>query len=273
MLKFINLLIKDLSRILARSAVYVLFSIIASLVTGYVWGNEFAKKFTLENAYILNAVRYVSVGVWGILFMFAAIMVVVVTCQWFGEDMLTNRSYLNHMLPVYTWELVISKALSGLAIMVIAVAVMTFDVIKIADKISIVGDLLKIFPDLAQSDGLSFDLNMFIGLGVYFMLMLCLFIMSCAFLALSLGQLVSRGAGRTFIIFIGFFALLFISMAVLAASFGISGIEISSAAINSIQSIFDLTENILKCIGNTNLVLSVAFMVGSSFILTYKLNV
>lgn len=273
MLKFLYLYAKDLGRISARSAVYVLLAILASLAAGYVWGNEFAGKFTTDNAYILNTVRYASLGIWGLLFMFAAAMVVVVTCQWFGEDILTNRSYLNHMLPVYTWELVLSKALAGLTVIVIAVALMTLDVIKVADDISIVKDLLGIIPDLAQSDGLNFDLNMFIKLGVYFILMLCLFVMSSAFISLSFGQLLSKGAGRAFIIFIGFFAVLFVSLAVLVTVLRSAGVISGIANIDSIQSIFDLAETILRCIGNTNLVLSILFMTGASLILTYRLNV
>ena len=273
MLKFIYLFINDLVRIFARSAVYVLLAIIASLITGYVWGDSFAEGFTPENAYVLNTLRYAFVGVWGLLFMFAAIMVVVVTCQWFGEDMLTNRSYLNHMLPVYTWELVLSKALAGLAVIVIAVGIMTVDVIKVADHISIVGDILGIIPDLAESDGLDFDLSMFIKLGVYFILMLCLFIMSAAFLALSFGQLLSKGIGRDFMIFIGFFAVLFVSLAILVTVLRSAGVIAGITSIDSIQSVFDLAKSTLKCISNTNLVLSILFMTGASLILTYRLNV
>ena len=270
MLRFMILFIKDFCRVLARSVVYVLIAIIASLVTSYVWGEGFAEKFSVQTAYRLNAIRYCSVGVWGILTVFAAIMVVYTSCQWFGEDILTNRSYLNHMLPIYTWELVLSKALAGLAVLSAAAAVLTYAVINVSDDISIVGDMLGIIPDLSKSDGLNFDLALFIRLGVYFVLMLCLYIMSTAFMSLSLGQLVSRGVGRSCLIFIGFFALIFVSMAVVMTVVKAAGITLT---FSSRQSIFDTAENILKYIGNTNLVLSVLFMAGASTILTYRLNV
>ena len=270
MLRFLILFFKDFCRVLARSIIYVLLAVIASLVTSYVWSDAFSARFEVEVAYRLNAIRYCSVGVWGILVVFSAIMVVVTACQWFGEDLLTNRSYLNHMLPIYTWELVLSKALAGLAVLALSAVILTYDVIHVADDISIVGDILGIIPDLSQSDGLNFDLAAFIKLGVYFVLMLCLYTMSTAFMSLSIGQLVSKGAGRSFLIFIGFFALLFISMGVLMAVVKAAGISLT---FSDIQSIFDTAENILKSVGNTNLVLSLLFMTGSSLILTYRLNV
>ncbi len=273
MLKFLNLFFRDLCRVFARSLIYVFLTIFASFITGYLWSNECASRFTVENAYVLNALRYASVGVWAILFMFAAAMVVVVSCQWFGEDMLTNRSYLNHMLPVYTWEPVLSKALAGIVVMAAAVGIMSLNLIDVADDISIVKDLLGIIPDLAQSDGLDFDLAEFIKLGIYFMFMLCLFVMSAAFISLSLGQLFSRGISRNFLIFIAFFAVLFISMFVLIAVFKTSGVTLSTDVINSIQSVFDMAKKILSCISNTNLVLSVIMLTGTSLILTYRLNV
>ncbi|MBQ8942650.1 MAG: hypothetical protein IJ062_12515 [Firmicutes bacterium] len=270
MLKFLTLFIKDFCRVFVRSLVYVLIAVIVSTATSYVWSDDFASKFPIQVAYRLNAIRYCSVGIWGILVMFAAVMVVVTACQWFGEDILTNRSYLNHMLPIYTWELVLSKALAGLAVLCVTALILTYDVLRVSDSISIVGDMLGIIPDLSKSDGLDFDLTMFIKLGVYFVLMFCLYIMATAFMSLSLGQLVSRGIGRSVLIFIGFFALVFISMFVLLTVVKAAGITLS---FSSIQSIFDTAENTLKCIGNTNLVLSVLFMTGASLILTYRLNV
>ncbi|MBO5560681.1 MAG: hypothetical protein J6A07_03390, partial [Firmicutes bacterium] len=78
---------------------------------------------------------------------------------------------------------------------------------------------------------------------------------------------------RNFLIFIAFFAVLFISMFVLIAVFKTSGVTLSMDVINSIQSVFDMAKKILSCISNTNLVLSVIMLTGTSLILTYRLNV
>ena len=273
MLKFLNILFKDFCRIFLRSIIYVIIAVAASLITGYLWNSGFASHFTAQTAYRMNAARYCMAGMWVILVIFAAVMVVVAACQWFGEDILTNRSYLNHMLPIYTWELVVSKALAGLAVLLCAAAILTWDVLKVANSISIVGDLLAVIPDLSKSDGVNFDLAMFIRLGVYFMLMLCLIVMSTAFMSQTLGQLASRGFARNFLIFMGFFALLFVSGTVLLTVFRVFGITLNFAELNNLQGIFDTAENILRLISNTNLVLSILYMTGASLILTYRLNV
>ena len=273
MLKFLNILFKDFIRIFARSILYVLIAILISMATSYVWGSGFAALFSAQTAYRMNTVRYCMAGVWAISIFFAAVMVVVVSCQWFGEDILTNRSYLNHMLPIYTWELVVSKAVAGLLVLLCAAAILTYDVLKVANSISIVGDLLSVIPDLSQSDGINFDLAMFIKLGVYFMLMICLFVMATAFLSQTLGQLASRGFARNFLIFMGFFALVFVSGAILVTVFRAGGISVNFRALGSLQGIFDTVEKILRLISNTNLIISILYMAGASLILTYRLNV
>ncbi|GEM_PF-2973649 len=273
MLKFLNILFKDFCRIFLRSIIFVLIAVIVSMITSYVWSDEFALNFTAQTAYRMNAMRYCSAGIWAMLIVFAAVMVVVAACQWFGEDILTNRSYLNHLLPIYTWELVLSKAVAGLLVLLCAAAILTYDVLKVANSISIVGDILSVIPDLSQSDGLNFDLKMFIRLGVYFVLMLCLFVMSTAFMSQTLGQLASRGFARNFLIFMGFFALVFISGAVLLTVFRAGGVSINFKELNGLQGILDMAEKILRLISNTNLILSILYMTGASLILTYRLNV
>ena len=273
MLRFLNILFKDFFRIFFRSIVYVLIAVVVSIITSGVWSNTFAARFTAQTAYRMNTIRYAMAGVWAILIVFAAVMVVVVACQWFGEDILTNRSYLNHMLPIYTWELVVSKAIAGLMVLLCAAAVLTYDVLRVANSISIVGDMLAVIPDLSKSDGINFDLQMFVRLGVYFVLMLCLFVMSTAFMSQTFGQLASRGFARNFLIFMGFFALLFISGAILLTVLRSGGISVNFRELGSLQGILDMTEHLLRLVSNTNLVISILYMTGASLILTYRLNV
>ena len=273
MLKFLNILFKDFCRIFFRSIVYVIIAVIASMITSSVWSNAFAANFNAQTAYRMNTIRYGMAGVWAILIVFAAVMVVVVACQWFGEDILTNRSYLNHMLPIYTWELVVSKAIAGLLVLLCAAAILTYDVLRVANSISVVGDLLAVIPDLSKSDGIDFDLPMFIRLGVYFVLMLCLFVMSTAFMSQTFGQLASRGFARNFLIFFGFFALVFISGAILLTVFRAGGVTINFRELGSLQGILDMAKKLLKLISNTNLAVSILYMTGASLILTYRLNV
>lgn len=273
MLKFLSLFIRDFCRIFLRSLAYVLVAVIASFIVSYLWSEGFATHYDATNAYVLNTIRFGSLGVWGMLCVFSAIMTVNISCQWFGEDILTNRSYHINMLPVHTWELVLSKAVAGILVTTITILVMAYNTFAVSSKIDIVNDILGIIPDFIQSEGLDFNIVSFVTLLLCCLTMLCALIMSMSFFSLSLGQLIPRGISRYVFIFICFIAILVVCLFIIVGVYSSAGIVNDFATIDTIQNIFDLGVKILKCTTNTNLWLSVFMLIGSGAILNFKLNV
>ena len=273
MLKFLNLLFRDFYRIFIRCVIFLIAATVASSLTIYVWRDEFAVNFTAQTIYKMHAMRYCTAGIWAMLLIFAAFMTAVKAAQWYGEDVLTNRSYLNHMLPVYTCELVISKAAAGLLALFCMAAVLTYEAFLVVEHISVLNEMLAMLPDLTTSEGVFVDIPMFVKLSLYFLFMLCMLIMSTGFLSQTLGQFALRGFSRNMLILIGFFALIFVSVGVLLSILSSNGISVDLSILKDLQRLVDTAEKVLKLISNTNLGLSIAYITGASLLLTYRLNV
>jgi hypothetical protein len=198
-----NLLQYDLKNTTKKLLGYIISLILFAVIVRFLWSDRFLQFFDDGSEfYISYIIQFVSIGV---LICLAALMVMVMMVrqtQWFDENLLSAQGQLTNMLPVATWQLVLSKIIAAfiwsIAMLFILIAIGAVFFVH-TDRL---GDVIAVINDLGREAESPFTFaQLFVGLCVFGVISMCAIVTQC-FLSLIIGQLFS--SMRNVMIFFSF---------------------------------------------------------------------
>jgi hypothetical protein len=265
-----NLLQYDLKNTTRKIMGYVVSLLLFAVIVRFLWSEHFLQFFDDDTEFVIGyIIQFVSIGV---LICLAALMVMVIMVrqtQWFDENLLSPQGQLTNMLPVSTWQLVLSKVISAfiwsifmLFILAAICAIFFVNTDRLSEVIAVINDLGR------ESDSPFTVVQLAIGLCVFGVISMCAIVSQC-FLSLIIGQLFN--SMRNFMIFISF---IIISVIVLTGEYIVittlgteSFINIKTAA-----DILYLCQSISYKVAGMNFVMIFVYWVLASRLLKSNLN-
>lgn len=265
----LNLLYYDMKSTVRRCWYYIIIMALMAVLVRFLCSNAFMSFFTDLNfiyAYVISVVAGGFLGAFGILI---TIIIIVCQAQWFDENILSAQGQLTNMLPVKSWQIILSKILTALIwsliLMVMAIGVICVVMVGTEYFESFATTVVEIGANNNIDISIS---SLMITVGIYFASGVTAFSSLC-FTAQMIGQIFS--GFRNIAILVAFFAVLALSLFVeykIALIFGIivpAGIETSEIVGFFIQATAKLTF--------INLILTALYWGVSSFVLNKFLRV
>lgn len=117
----LNLLYYDMKATVKRSWYYIVIISILAVIVRFLCSDAFISFFTDINfiyGYVVGVVAAGFLGAFGILI---TLIIVVYQTQWFDENILSSQGQLTNMLPVASWQIILSKIVTALIWSVIIV--------------------------------------------------------------------------------------------------------------------------------------------------------
>lgn len=206
----LNLLYYDMKATVKRSWYYIIIIALLSLLVRFLCSDAFMSFFTDMNfiyAYVIGVVAAGFLGAFGILI---TLIVIVYQAQWFDENILSSQGQLTNMLPVASWQIILSKIITAfiwsLVLVVMAIGVVCIVMVNTEYFESFAKSVVEIG---ANNQIEMSPVGLIISVGFYIVTGITSFVSLC-FVSQMIGQMFGRL--RNFGILIAFIAVLVISL-------------------------------------------------------------
>lgn len=202
----INLLYYDMKAILKRSWCYIIIFVLLAFLVRFLCSNAFISFFTDINfiyGYVVSVVAAGFLGAFGILI---TLLIIVYQTQWFDENILSSQGQLTNMLPVSSWQIVLSKIITAFIwnLILVAIAVAVVCVVMVGTEYF--ESFAKSVVEIGVSNQVNISLvELIVSVSFYMITGLTSFIALC-FVSQMIGQMF--GPFRNIIIFIAFVVIL-----------------------------------------------------------------
>ena len=206
----LNLLYYDMKATVKRSWYYfVIISILAILVR-FLCSEAFMSFFTDINfiyGYVVGAVAGGFLGAFGIL---VTLIIIVYQTQWFDENILSSEGQLTNMFPVASWQIILSKILTGLiwSFIIVLMAIGIVCIVMVGTEYF--EELAKTVVEIGADNQVDISLTgLMISVGFYIVTGITSFVSLC-FVAQMIGQVF--GNFRNVVILVAFIGILALSL-------------------------------------------------------------
>ncbi len=265
----LNLLYYDMKATVKRSWYYIIIVALVAFLVRFFMSDAFKSFFVDLNfiyGYIISVVSAGFLGAFGVL---VTLIIIVYQTQWFDENILSSQSQLTNMLPVASWQIILSKIITALIWSIIIVA-MTIGVTCI---VVVNTDYFETFVKFVVEVGVDNNMNLspvgfILSLGIYIVTGITSFIALC-FLSQMIGQIF--GSFRNLFVFISFLLILALSIGVLWNIAPYIGIVIPESIAANELAVFCAQAAIKLSV--VNIINIVVYWLVSSIILQKFLNV
>ncbi|MDO4300704.1 MAG: hypothetical protein Q4D26_04845 [Clostridia bacterium] len=117
----LNLLYYDMKATVKRSWCYIIIIALLAVLVRFLCSTAFLSFFTDINFIYGYVIRVVAGGFLAAFGVLITLIVIVYQAQWFDENILSSEGQLTNMLPVSSWQIILSKVLTSLIWSVILV--------------------------------------------------------------------------------------------------------------------------------------------------------
>ena len=206
----LNLLYYDMKAILKKSWVYILIFALIAVCVKFFCSEAFISFFTDINFIYGYVVSVVSAGFLVAFGILVTLIIIVYLAQWFDENVLSNQSQLTNMLPVDSWQIVLSKVILAFiwSIIMVSMAVSIISIVMVGTEYF--DSFVKSVAEIGSS--LNIEINLLgvcVSIGLYVITGLTSLVSLCYF-SLMIGQMFSYL--RNFAIFVSFVLILLLGL-------------------------------------------------------------
>lgn len=209
----LNLLYYDMKATVKRSWYYIIVIALLALLVRFFMSDAFKSFFVDLNfiyGYIISVVAAGFLGAFGVL---VTLIIIVYQTQWFDENVLSSQGQLTNMLPVASWQIILSKIITALIWSLIIVVMAVGVTCIVAVNTDYFETFVKFVVEVGADNNMSLSpLRFIISVGFYIVTGITAFISLC-FVSQMIGQIF--GSFRNLFVFISFVAILALSIAVL----------------------------------------------------------
>ncbi len=265
----LNLLYYDMKATLKRSWYYIIIVALLALLVRFLMSDAFKSFFTDINFIYGVVISVVALGFLGAFGALITIIIIVYQTQWFDENVLSFQSQLTNMLPVRSWQIILSKIVTALiwSFIIVAMAVGVCCVVMVDTEYF--EGFAKLAVEVSADNNVALNpVKLVLSAGFYVVTGLTSFISLC-FVSQMIGQIF--GGFRNLFILIAFVAILALSLGllyVLAPTLGIAIPE--SMAANELMGFCMTAAAKLTAVNIVNIIV---YWVISSVILQKWLNI
>ncbi len=206
----LNLLYYDMKATLKRSWYYFIIISILAILVRFLCSEAFLSFFTDINfiyGYVVSAVAGGFLGAFGIL---VTLIIIVYQTQWFDENILSSEGQLTNMLPVASWQIILSKILTALiwSLIIVFMAIGIVCIVMVGTEYF--EELAETVVEIGADNQVDINLTGFmISVGFYIVTGMTSFVSLC-FVAQMIGQVF--GSFRNVFILIAFLGILALSL-------------------------------------------------------------
>lgn len=241
----LNLLYYDMKATVKRSWYYIIIIALLAVLVRFLMSGAFISFFTDLNfiyAYVISIVAAGFLGAFGVL---VTLIIIVYQTQWFDENILSSQGQLTNMLPVASWQIVLSKIITAVIWSIIIVAIAIGVVCIVLVNTEYFESLAQTVVEIGANNDMEINpVKLLLSVGFYIVTGITSFVSLC-FVSQMIGQMfgVLRNLG-ILIAFVGILALsLFIEykVAMLLGVIAPSGIAANEIVSFCIQATANLT--------------------------------
>lgn len=220
----LNLLYYDMKATVKRSWYYIIIIALLAVLVRFFMSDAFKSFFVDLNFIYGIVISVVAAGFLGAFGVLVTLIIIVYQAQWFDENILSSQGQLTNMLPVASWQIILSKILTAFIwslIIVIMLVGVTCIVVVNTEYFEI---FVKFIVEVGADNNMSLSPVGFItSVGFYVVTGITSFISLC-FVSLMIGQIF--GGFRNLFVFIAFVGLLALSFGILVSIAPVIGIAI-----------------------------------------------
>jgi hypothetical protein len=266
----INLLRYDLKNTTKKIVGYIVSLILFAFIVRFLWSQRFLEFFDDNTEFFIGyMIQYVSIGVLLCLTALMIIVIMVRQTQWFDENILSPQGQFTNMLPVATWQLVLSKILAALIWSFVTLLILIAICAVVFVHTTRLEEVIAFINDIGREANSPFTIvELVIGLSVFGVVTMCTVVSQC-FLSLVIGQLFN--SMRNFMIFLSFVvisAVVLFSQYVIMTTFGME----SFVGLKSAADVLDFCRNVAYKGAAINFVLTFVYWFIASKLLKSNLN-
>lgn len=206
----LNLLYYDMKATIKRSWYYIVIMVMLSVLVRFFMSGAFMSFFTDLNFIYAYVIGVVAAGFLGAFVVLITLIIIVYQTQWFDENVLSSQGQLTNMLPVASWQIILSKILTAL-IWSFVIVVMAVGVVCI---VMVNTDYFESFAKMVVEAGADENINLspvglIISLGFYVVTGITAFVALC-FTSQMIGQ--AFGSFRNAAILVSFILIFALSI-------------------------------------------------------------
>lgn len=241
----LNLLYYDMKATIKRSWYYLIIIAVLAVLVRFLCSNAFISFFTDINFIYGYVISVVAAGFLGAFTVLVTLIIIVYQAQWFDENILSSQGQLTNMLPVASWQIILSKIITSLiwSIILVLMAIGVICVVMVGTEYF--ESFAKSVVEIGANNQVDISLvGLITSVGFYFVTGITSFVSLC-FVSQMIGQMF--GVFRNFIILISFTVLFVVSLFLeykVASMLGViapSGIATSEIVSFCIQAMAKLT--------------------------------
>lgn len=231
----LNLLYYDMKATVKRSWYYIIIIALLALLVRFFMSDAFKSFFVDLNfiySYVISVVAAGFLGAFGVLI---TLIIIVYQAQWFDENVLSSQSQLTNMLPVKSWQIILSKIITAFIWSAIIIVMALGVICIVVVNTEYFESAAKFVVEVGADNNMSLSpLGLIISVAMYFMTGITAFIALC-FTSQMVGQIF--GSFRNFFVFLSFVVIMALSIGLLVAAAPFIGIAIpESMAANELVS-------------------------------------
>ncbi len=224
----LNLIYYDLKATIKRLWGYIVLICIFAFFVRFLWSDAFMAAFGNSDFYIGSIIKFAAAGFLGALGFLTAIVAIVRQAQWFDENILSPQGQFTNMLPVSSFEIVLSKIIVSLfwSIIIVLMAIGVVSVVMVQTEIF--ETLVRAITDVSINNNIHISMpRLIISVGFYIATAITVIVTLC-FLSQMIGQM--SNSFRNCIILISFVVIFALSILFQYMAAKVMGIALPAGA-------------------------------------------
>lgn len=267
----LNLIYYDLKATIKKLWFYIVLGVVFAVFVRLVWSGMFDGSYADDNDlfYIASIVRYVSLGALGVIGFLISVAIIVAQTKWFDENILSPQGQLTNMLPVGSWQIILSKIITAFFWSIVLIAMIIGAASVFFVNTQRYTDIVSAITEILVSNNINISLFSIVFSTLLFIVTLVTLIITMCFSAQLIGQMFD--VFRNLWVFISFALLVFVSYVVMVVFGRMIGSSIASIP-TDIESFVNFAISTAHKFSFLNIFLVIVYWLFGSYILKRHLN-
>lgn len=268
----LNLIYYDLKATIKKLWAYFLLVAIFSFVVRFLWSSAFKGMFNNDTFYIGTVIMIAALGFLAALGILVLIVAIVIQAQWYDENILSPEGQLTNMLPVSSFEIVISKIIVALFWSLVIMAIATGVMAVFMVNTDMFKELVTSVAEISTQNNIHISFMSVVASFGFCMSTAITSVLALCFFAQTFGQMFNSFRNMMILVaFVAVFALTIFVEYKFCVSSGLLDIEMMTTS-RDVTAIVGLVIRIVKTCSVMNLISTIVYWLVTSSILRTHLN-